>query len=576
MLNAKQVAAMLEELGTLLELQGERAFRTRAYHKAAESLRDLSEDLSELSEAGRLTEIPGIGKAIALKIEEILHSGTLPKLEAIRAETPRGLISLLRIPGLGPQKLKFLHDELKITSLDQLRAAAEAHLIAPLKGFGPKSEQKILEGIKFIDSTGDRILQSTALRLVQPLLEVIRSDLGVVQVEVAGSLRRRAETIGDLDLLFAAPDPALVIGRLYAQQDLGKVIASGSTLLRLHLFDRVQADIRGVTPDCFAAAFVHFTGSTSHNMTLRRRARDRGFTLNDYGLEGPGAPESIATEADLYRALGLSEIPPELREDDREITAAEAGGLPTLIQLSDLKGTFHCHTDWSDGGNTLEEMATEAASRGLAYLGIADHSRSAAYAGGLSIDRVRAQWDTIDELNERVGPHFRIFKGIESDILPDGSLDYPDEILDGFDYVVASVHSAFGQSLSAMTERVIKAIQHPSVTMLGHPTGRLLLKRDAYEIDMKAVIEAAAESRTMIEINANPHRLDLDDRHARLAHQAGVPLVINPDAHATSGFDDLYYGIGVARRAGLAAPDIVNTRSLEDVSDFLLNHRGTN
>ncbi len=351
--------------------------------------------------------------------------------------------------------------------------------------------------------------------------------------------------------------------------EVASVLAHGPTKASVRLLDGVQCDLRGVADDQYAFALHYFTGSKEHNIAMRRRAIARGLSLNEYALSGAKGSIPCHTEADLFAALDLAEIPPELREGAGEIEAAEAGSLPTLVTRDDLTGTFHCHTDWSDGAATLAEMAEAARAVGLSYLGIADHSKSAGYAGGLSIARVHEQWAAIDALNAKFHGKFRLFKGTECDILGDGTLDYPDEVLDGFDYVVASVHSLFGQPRSEMTSRIVKAVSHPKVTMLGHATGRLLLARDGYAVDLDAVIAAAARHGTMIEINANPHRLDLDDTHCRRAKAAGVTIVINPDAHSTGGFDDLDYGIGVARRGWLEASDVFNTRSLNAVSAAL-------
>lgn len=563
---ADDVARLLDEMGTLLELQGENPFRCRAYHTAADAVRAVGGDLHDLIASGRLAaEVPGIGETIQSKIIQLVTTGRLSALEELREQMPPGLVALLRVPGLGPKKIKALHQALAITSLADLRRAAESGAIAGLKGFGAKTQQKILEGLAFVESSGDRILQSTALRLVTPIVEAVRQVPGVEQVEICGSLRRRVETIGDLDVLFAANDPTPVLDRFVALPEVAGVIAHGPTKASVRLARGVQCDLRGVTPAQFPFALHYFTGSKAHNIAMRRRAIARGLRLNEYALEGPAGPIPCQSEAELFEALGLHVIPPELREDHGEFDLAERGPIPPLIERSDLRGTFHCHTDWSDGGNTLLEMAEAARQRGLTYLGIADHSRSAGYANGLSIDRVRRQWDEIDRLNETFGREFRLFKGIECDILPDGSLDYPDEVLDGFDYVVASVHSSFGQSREVMTDRIVRAARHPLVTMLGHPSGRLLLRRDAYAVDLDAVIDAAAEAGTMIEINANPHRLDLDAPHARRARDRGVTLVINPDAHATGGLDDLEFGIGVARRAGLGLEHVLNTLSLSEV-----------
>jgi DNA polymerase (family 10) len=564
-----RVAQILDEMGTLLEVRGENPFRCRAYHNAADALRGLSGDLAAMVADGRLAEVPGIGDTMLAKISQLVTTGHLPAYEELRAATPPGLVALLRVPGLGPKKIKTLHDDLKIESLADLRAAAEAGQIAALKGFGAKTQAKVLEGISFIEKAGDRILQSTARRLIAPIVNAVRDHPKTIQVEPCGSLRRRAETIGDLDILFSGDDPVPVIDHFTRLPQVAQVLAHGPTKASVRLADGVQCDLRGVTPAQFPFALHYFTGSKAHNIAMRRRAIERGWKLNEYALEGPDGPIPCADEVELFAAFGLAYIPPELREDRGEIEAAAQGPLPRLVALDDLTGTFHCHTDWSDGGATLVEMAEAARASGLKYLGIADHSRSAGYAGGLSIDRVRQQWSAIDALNQKFGKGFRIFKGTECDILADGTLDYPDDVLDGFDYVVASVHSSFGLPRDAMTARIVRAVQNPRVTMLGHPTGRLLLARDGYALDLEAVIAACAEAGTMIEINANPHRLDLDDHHARLARDQGVMIAINPDAHSTGGLADLDYGIGVARRAGLVPSDILNAASPPRVARLL-------
>jgi DNA polymerase (family 10) len=568
-MEAARIAQILDEMGTLLEVRGENPFRCRAYHNAADALRKLPSDLSEMVSDGSLAKVPGIGDTMLAKIAQLSTSGNLPAYDELHRATPPGLVALLRVPGLGPKKLKALHDELKIESLADLRAAGEANKIAALKGFGAKTETKILEGIQFVESVGDRILQSKARRLVAPIFEAIRAHPSVIRSELCGSLRRRADTIGDLDILFSAEDPRPILDHFVKLPEVANVLAHGPTKASVRLLDGVQCDLRGVTDAQFPFALHYFTGSKAHNIAMRRRALARGYTLNEYGLEGKGGLVPCRTEADLFAALGLAEIPPELREDIGEIEAAERGPLPPLVALGDLTGTFHCHTDWSDGGATLEEMADAARAAGLKYLGIADHSRSAAYAGGLSIERVPKQWVEIDALNAKYAGKFRLFKGTECDILADGSLDYPDELLDGFDYVVASVHSLFGLTREEMTARIVRAVSNPRVTMLGHPSGRLLLARDAYAVDLDAVIDAAARAGTMIEINANPHRLDLDATHCRRARAQGVTIVINPDAHSTEGFGDLDYGIGVARRAGLEPGEVFNTATPTEVAKRL-------
>lgn len=568
-----RIARVLMEMGTLLEVRGENAFRVRAYQQVAQILKGLPTDLSEMIADGRLAAIPGIGPTMLAKITQLSTTGHLPAFEELKQATPPGLVALLRVPGLGPKKIKFLHESLQIESLADLRAAGEANRIADLKGFGAKTAAKIMEGIDFLESVGDRILQSTARRLITPVFAAIRAHPNVIRAEICGSLRRRAETIGDLDILFSATDPAPVLDAFVQLPEAAKVLAHGESKASVRLLDGVQCDLRGVTDEQFPFALHYFTGSKAHNIAMRRRAIARGLKLSEYALEGPDGSMPCRTEADLFRALGLADIPPELREDGDEFAAAEAGSLPRLVERSDLTGTFHCHTDWSDGNATLAEMVAAARDAGLHYLGIADHSRSAAYAGGLTIDRVHRQWDAIDALNQQLGASFRVFRGTECDILPDGTLDFPDDLLAGFDYVVASVHSGFGMDRDAMTARICRAVRHPLVTMLGHPTGRLLLARDHYPVDLDAVLAAAAEAGTMIEINANPHRLDLDPVQARKAWRLGITIVINPDAHAASGFADLDYGVGVARKAGLPAAAIFNTRTPSAVDQALRSRR---
>ncbi|MGO9600557.1 MAG: DNA polymerase/3'-5' exonuclease PolX [Isosphaeraceae bacterium] len=562
-----RIARILDEMGTILEIQGENPFRCRAYHNAAQVLSNLPTDLSEMIADGSLADVPGIGETMHAKIVQLATTGQLPAYEKLRQSVPPGVLALLQVPGLGPKKIKALQSSLEITSLADLRQAAEAGAIAKLKGFGAKTEANILEGIAFLEKVGGRILLHEALALVEPVFEVVRNHPQVIRAEVCGSLRRRAETIGDLDILFSAKDPAPVLKEFVTLPQVARILGQGATkasvLLPGFRTDQyVQCDVRGVEDRQFPFALHYFTGSKAHNIAMRKRALARGLSLNEYALSGKDGERPCQSEAELFQALGLDEIPPELREDSGEIEAAEKHELPHLVALDDLKGTFHCHTDWSDGEATLAQMAQGARDAGLAYLGIADHSRSLRMAGGLSIERVRDQWGQIDALGKKLGSSFRLFRGTECDILADGSLDYPDDVLDGFDYVVASVHTHFRMSREEMTARVIQAVSNPRVTMLGHPTGRLLLARDSYAIDLDAVIDAAAQAGTMIEINANPHRLDLDAVHCRRARQKGVKIVINPDAHAVAGLRDLLYGVAVARRAWLKPADVFNTSSL--------------
>jgi DNA polymerase (family 10) len=575
-MDTKQIARILDEMGTLLEVRGENAFRCRAYHTASQALGGLPSDLSEMVADGSLAGVPGIGETMLRKIAQLATTGHLPSYDDLRRETPPGLVALLRVPGLGPKKIKVLRDELQISSLADLRSAAEKGQIAGVKGFGDKTAARILQGIKFLEKSGDRVLQNRARSLIGPVYQAVLAHPGVLRAEVCGSLRRRAETIGDLDILFSSTDPGPVLDAFVARPEVAEVLAHGDSKASVQLDGGIQCDLRGVTEAQFPFALHYFTGSKAHNIAMRRRAIARNMKLSEYSLEGPDGPVPCATEAALFAALGLAYIPPELREDRGEIDLAVRGPLPELVTLADLTGTFHCHSDWSDGGATLAEMAEAAHNLGLKYLGIADHSRAAGYANGLSIDRVHKQWADIDTLNATFQGRFRLFKGTECDILADGTLDYPDEILAGFDYVVASVHSGFNMPRDAMTARLARAASNPRVTILGHPTGRLLLARDAYEVDLDAVIAAAARAGTLIEINANPHRLDLDSEHARKAKEAGVMIAINPDAHSPKGLSDLDYGVGIARRAGLRPGDVFNAGPADEVAARLdaLRRRG--
>ncbi|MDX2037654.1 MAG: DNA polymerase/3'-5' exonuclease PolX [Isosphaeraceae bacterium] len=570
-----RIARILDEMGTLLEVRGENPFRCRAYHNAASALAALPSDLRPMIADGSLAQVAGIGETMYAKIAQLATSGQLPAFDDLKRSTPPGLVALLRVPGLGPKKIKLLHDELKIESLADLRGAGESGRIAALKGFGAKTQTKILEGIAFIESVGERILLDRARELAEPLLAAIRSHPAVIRAEICGSVRRRAETIGDLDLLFSSDDPAPVFEAFLALPEIARVIAHGPTKVSVNLSDGVQCDVRGVTDAQFPFALHYFTGSKNHNIAMRRRAIERGLKLNEYALEGEGRSVACRDEVELFRALDLAYIPPELREDLGEVDLAERGAIPDLATMADVVGVYHNHTDWSDGGHTLAEMAAAARERGLAYLGIADHSRSAGYAGGLSIERVREQWAAIDRLNAEFAGEFRLFKGTECDILGDGSLDYPDEILAGFDYVVASVHSLFGLTREEMTARIVRAVEHPMTTMLGHPTGRLLLTRDSYAVDLDAVLAAAARTGTMIEINANPHRLDLDWIHVRKARALGVEIVINPDAHSKNGLDHTMFGVDVARRAGMRGDELFNRLEVGEAEERLKRRKGT-
>jgi DNA polymerase (family 10) len=567
-MNAPQVAAALTEIGTLLELQGANPFKAQAYHTAARLIEALDGDLNAMVAEGKLDALRGIGDTLREAIAALVTDGRIPLLDDLRAKTPPGLIKMLRIPGLGPKKVKALHEH-GISNVDALQKACESGAVAALKGFGPKTQEKILGGLAFLAQSGQRIRLEQATGLAETIVSGLRDVPGVVRLEPCGSLRRRRETVGDLDILCTSTDPAAAMQAFVSLPMVTQVLNQGSTLTSVMLGvgrrgTQIRGDLRVVTDEQFAYALHHFTGSQAHNVHLRTRWKEKGYKINEYALTGPNGPIACRTEADFFTALGLDYIPPELREDTGEVEAAGEHKLPRLVEVKDIRGVFHNHTTASDGGASLEEMVEAAQALGFQYLGIADHSQSLTVARGLTPDRVRRQHEEIDRLNE-VLDGFRVFKGTECDILADGSLDFPDSVLETFDYVVASVHSLFNMSREDMTARVVRAVRHPLVTMLGHATGRLLLQRDGYQVDLEAILQAAAESGTMVEINAQPRRLDLDWVHCKRAKSLGIKLVINPDAHATEELEFYTYGVDVARRGWLEPANVFNTLSTQQV-----------
>lgn len=564
-----EVAAALEEIGTLLELKGEESFRFNAYHTGARRIRELDASIQDLL-SGKV-KVQGIGSTLHDKIETLVTTGQLPYLEELRASIPAGLVQMLRLPGIGPKKVKALYDSLKLESIEELKGACERNEVAGLKGFGARTQAKILEGIGFLGQVGNRVRIDLALPLGLSLLEQIRAMPGVIRAELCGSLRRRRETAKDIDILASSKHPAPIMDAFVALPEVVKVVGHGPTKssivaeMKLHGETvTLNADLRVVDDKEFAYGLLYFTGSKEHNIRLRQRAIDHGYSLNEYALANEKKSVPARIEADAYAALGLEYIPPELREDTGEITAAEAKSIPALVEEADIRGVFHNHTTYSDGSASLEKMARAAQALGFEYFGVADHSQSLTIGRGLPPGTMRKQWAEIERLNETL-EGVQIIKGTEVDILEDGSLDYDDELLAGFDYVVASVHTHFGMAEDAMTERVCKALAHPAVTMLGHATGRLLLRREGYKIDLDQVLKTAARYGKMIEINAQPMRLDLDWLHVKRAKAMGIPLVINPDAHSTGELELYRYGVHVARRGWLTRDDVFNTRSFKDV-----------
>jgi DNA polymerase (family X) len=568
----EDVAAALTEYGQLLELKGEPPFRTLSYQTAARAILEFGGNFNGLVAAGHADEIPGIGATLKAKIETLVNTGRLPQLDALRTEVPPGLIQMLRVPGLGTKKVKALYDQLGVSTLEGLKAACEDSRVATLKGFGGKTPAKILEGLQFVMAAGRRVRIDQALAVAMILAERIREVPGVIGLSACGSLRRRQETVGNVGLLISAPDPAAVlnsfVGQAEVMQTTERTDDSAAVLLGIavdgHRIE-VNADVRVVSDDEFPVTLVQYTGSKRHVEKLRARAADRGMQLTETVLSRTGKPISIATEEDVYNELGLAFVPAELREDTGEIEAAATNALPNLIEVSDIRGVLHNHTTYSDGGATLEEMALAAKELGLEYFGVGDHSQSLRVARGLPPDMVHRQHAEIDALNNRL-TGMRIFKGCECDILEDGSLDYPDEVLRSFEYVVVSVHTLFGMTQEDMTARVCKSLSHPATTILGHATGRLLLRREGYKIDLDAVLQCAAKHGKMIEINAQPTRLDLDWTYVKKAKALGIPIVINPDAHSTGELALYPFGVDVARRGWLEAKDVFNTRSVGDVA----------
>ena len=561
-------ALIIEEIGTLMELQGENPFRARAFYNAARALEQVEGEFDALVAEGKLEQVRGFGPATIAVARELAETGASSVHHELRSRTPDGLFDLLRIPGLGAKRVHLLHTQLGVESLDDLERAAEEDRIASLPGFGQRTQAKLLEGIAYLRSQMGRSRQPEAWAIAAALTEFLSARAGVVRVEIAGELRRRLETVRGVDVVAVVSEQAAPVITAFLEipgaRGGERVGASGA---RVRLGDGIEARLTCVPPDAFAAALLYATGSDAHVAAVVARAEAQGYRLNEFGLWRGEERVPVSDEATLYRVLGLDYIEPELREAGFEVALAAEGGLPTLVALTDLRGCFHCHTSYSDGRASLTEMAMAAKARGWRYLGIADHSRAAAYAGGLSVEQIERQHAEIDAWNAEHGHELWLFKGMETDILPDGRLDYADEedVLGRFDYVVGSVHSSFSLSEAEMTQRIIRAMEDPHLTLLGHPTGRLLLGREGYPIDMDAVIDAAADAGVGIEINANPNRLDMDWRHWRRAKERGILTAINPDAHSTQGLGDVEYGIGVARKGWLTAADVINTWPLDEV-----------
>lgn len=582
-MSKEQVAEVLSGIALLLELKGENPFKSRAYQNAARALETLGESFETLVAENRLAEIKGIGDSMQKKIHELVTTGKLGYYEELKAATPPGLVAMLDIPGLGPKKIKVLHDELRIETIEQLEKACQDGSVAKLKGFGEKTAVNILAGINRRRSYASRHLISDALPLAESLLESLRSHPDVVRCSTAGSLRRHREVIGDVDLLASSKNPAKVIEFFTQQPGILNILAKGETKTSVLLSGGIQSDLRVVSDAEFPFALMYFTGSKEHNIVMRQRAIERGLRLNEYGLfrsktetRDPKLLVACRTEEEIFEELDLAYVPPEMREDMGEIALAEKGPLPRLIEWTDLKGSLHNHSTWSDGKQQIPDIVTTMRNLGLAYWGVTDHSKASFQANGLDATRIRQELKEIQAINARLakeGTDFRLLTGVEVDILKDGKLDLVDDVLAELDVVIASIHQSFSQTEQETTQRLIGAARNPYVHILGHLTGRLLLEREPYKVDQRAVIDACAETGTWIELNASPYRFDMDWRLWPYARSKGVKCVINCDAHRAEHAGFLRLGAGIARKAGLTREDVLNTLPLEKLLPELRKKR---
>jgi DNA polymerase (family 10) len=568
-MNNREVADIFRRIGDMMDILGENRFKVLAYRRASDNILNLGQDIHGYWRAGTLQEIPGIGKAIAEKIDELLTTGRLEFYERLQDQVPAGVVSLLEIPDVGPKTAKLLWEEMGLQSVAEVEAAARSGQLRQLPGLGAKSEAKIVAGIEVLHRRSDRIPLGTAWPVATSLLHDLESACPEVQqATVAGSLRRMRSTIGDIDLLASSDVPAAVMHAFANLTQVSEVVLSGQTKTTVRLHNGLQVDLRVLEPARWGAALQYFTGSQHHNVRIREIAQKQKLSLSEYGFKKDSGDEILCPEeADVYQTLGMPWIPPELREDRGEVQAAQAGELPRLIEWDDILGDLHAHTDWSDGAGTLEEMAEAARERGYRYLVISDHTQSLGVANGLSPERLRAQRAEIDVLNVQLDG-FTLLQGCELEIKADGSLDFPDEVLAQLDFVVASVHTSLRQEQAQITERVMNAVRNPYVDVIGHPSGRILGQREASALDLDVIITAAAETGTALEVNGIPNRLDLDDVHVKRALELGVKLAINSDAHHPGGLDNLPYGLATARRGWATGPAVLNTMSLEEIRSW--------
>lgn len=556
------VAKVLRDISLLLQLKGENVFKSRAYDTGADRISGLTEDLGALVREGRLQKLPGIGQALAEKITELVTTGRLGYFENLKAEFPEGLLELLQVPDLGPKKVMVLWKQLGVGNLGDLERACREGRVRELKGFGEKSEAKILEGLALYQRVhGQRKLLGAALPTAEKLLELVKAAPGVVRASLGGSVRRRAETVADVDIIASAPEAAPVLDALAHAPGVATVIGKGGSKCSVRMTEGdLQVDLRVLPDEDYATALHHFTGSKAHHIRLRGMGQEKGLKISEWGVHREdGTKLRVDDEAGLYRLLGMQYVPPELREDSGEIEAAMEGRLPEdLVTWEDLQGGVHAHSTWSDGKNTLEEMARAAKALGLRYLTVTEHSQAAIYAGGLKVDDLKRQWEEIDRVNEAV-PGLRLLKGIEVDILESGALDYEDRVLEQLEVVIASIHIRHSMDEEQMTRRVLAALDNPCMQILGHPTGRLIQEREPYPLDMEAVLERAAERGVAVEVNGKPQRLDIKSEYVRMAVQRGVRLVASADAHRASDLPNLAFAVATARRGWARKRDILNT-----------------
>lgn len=561
-----EIAQIFHNIAKILEIKGENPFRIRAYEKAAQNLEGLPEDIEILAEKNELENIPGIGKDLALKIKEILKTGQLKFYEELLKETPPGLLDIISVPSVGPKTAKLLYEKLKITSLEDLEKMARAGKIANLPGFKVKSEENILRGIELIKKGRERLLLDRALTTASEIIAGLKAKAPINKISPAGSLRRMKESIGDIDILVTSPDPAKVMKVFTSLPQVNRVVSEGTTKSSILTLDGVQVDLLVVEQKNYGAALVYFTGSKNHNIAIRERALKLGYTINEYGIFNLKNQKKVAgeTEEEIYKTLGLLYIPPEIREDTGEIEAALGNKLPKLVEMADIKGIFHVHSEWSDGTEPIVEIAQAAQKRGYRYLAICDHSKSVKIAGGLTEKELIEQIKEIRQLNKKM-KNFQIFCGTEVDIKTDGKLDFSDDILKELDIVTAAIHSGFKEDETTITNRIIAAMENKYVNIIVHPTGRLMGTREPYAVNMEKVLKIAKETNTALEINSLPQRLDLNDIYARRAKEMGVKIALGVDAHNINQLDTINLGVAVARRGWLEKKNILNSLSVKEL-----------